>query len=157
MFRFLHREQFLDSSNHFRSHDVLLARLLIGQFVHHVEHQLLDQPASGGNRSVLGILTGGGDCPGLNAVIVGAEIVKALGDVAVPVAVWTVTVPVVAPTGTTAVISLLELTLNVAAAVPLKRTPVTLVKSVPLMVTVAPTGAVDGVKPVMVGRLGVTV
>ena len=52
--------------------------------------------------------------------------------------VITVTKPVVAPTGTVALISEFPMTLNVAA-VPLKVTPVVPIKSFPKIVTLRPT------------------
>ncbi len=58
--------------------------------------------------------------------------------------------PVVAPLGTVAVIWV-SLTIVNKALVPLKATPVTLFKLVPVRVTVAPTNPLLGVKPVTVG------
>jgi hypothetical protein len=58
--------------------------------------------------------------------------------VSVPLEIATVTLPVVAPAGTVAVISVAETTLKVAA-VPLKRTLVAPVKLLPKIVTSAPT------------------
>ena len=52
---------------------------------------------------------------------------------------------------------MVDVTVTVVALVPLKLTPVTPVKLVPLMVTVAPTGPLAGVKPVIVGALAETV
>jgi hypothetical protein len=68
---------------------------------------------------------------------------------AVPPAVVTVMAPVLAPAGTVAVIWVLDTMVNVAA-VPRNFTAVAPVRPVPVMVTVAPTGALVGVKPVMV-------
>ena len=59
--------------------------------------------------------------------------------------------PVVAPTGTVAVIEVAETTLNVTAVVPLNFTGVAPVKLVPVIVTTVPTGPVVGVKDVRVG------
>ena len=60
--------------------------------------------------------------------------------------------PVTPPegTGTVAVICVREFTVNVAAT-PLKLTPVTFTKFVPVIVTPAPTAALDGVNDEMVG------
>src|SRR5207247_1385399 len=90
---------------------------------------------------------------GVKSVIVGAlaETVKVLALVAVPPDVVTLSGPVVAPAGTVAWITVVDGTVKVVALVPLKLTAVTPVKFVPLMVTLAPTGPLAGVKPVIVG------
>lgn len=66
--------------------------------------------------------------------------------------VTTLTGPVVAPSGTVAVIEMAEFTVNVAAAIPLKRTAITPRRFVPLMVTRVPAGPLDGVNPLICGR-----
>ena len=58
--------------------------------------------------------------------------------VPVPAGVVTATGPVVAPAGTVAVIWVSEVTVNVAAVVPLNFTAVAPVKPLPVMVTEAP-------------------
>ena len=64
--------------------------------------------------------------------------------------------PVVAPTGTVAVMEVAETTLNVVAAMVLNFTAVAPVRFVPVIVTTVPTGPVAGVKVVMAGA-GITV
>jgi hypothetical protein len=87
-------------------------------------------------------------------VVVAALTVKLAVLVPVPAAVITATGPVVAPTGTTATM-VVALTTWKLAGVLLKSTAVTLVKPVPLSVTLAPTAAEGGKKPVRVGpRVG---
>src|SRR5256885_17097694 len=99
-----------------------------------------------------------GPLAGLTPEIVGGtSTVKLLALVAVPPEVVTLSGPVVAPAGTIAWITVVDVTVKVAALVPLKLTAVRLVKLVPLMVTVAPTGPLAGVKPVIVGPLAETV
>src|SRR5689334_22469897 len=73
-------------------------------------------------------------------------------DCTVPLEVVTATLPVVAPVGTVAVINVAELVVN-EDATPLNVTLLTLVKLVPLIVTLAPIGALVGVNDVMVGGL----
>src|SRR5207247_652506 len=99
-----------------------------------------------------------GPLVGVKSVIVGAlaETVKVLALVAVPPDVVTLSGPVVAPAGTVAWITVVDVTVKVVALVPLNRTAVTPVKFVPLMVTFAPTGPLVGEKLVMVGG-GMTV
>lgn len=63
----------------------------------------------------------------------------------------TVTLPVVAPAGTTAVIVVAETTVNEVASTPLNRTEVAPKKLRPVMVTVAPTLAVPGENELTVG------
>ena len=77
---------------------------------------------------------------------------KLLALVAVPpgVVTWIGPLPL-APLGTMAVIWVLETTVKLVAAVPLKVTEVAPVKLVPLMVTWVPTGPLVGVNEVIVG------
>jgi hypothetical protein len=65
--------------------------------------------------------------------------------------VVTVIGPVVVPTGTVAVICVGESTIKLVALVPLKLTAVAPVKSVPLITTVDPIAAVEGVIELMAG------
>src|SRR5207247_4858937 len=71
---------------------------------------------------------------------------------AVPSAVVTLIGPVVEPVGTVAVIVVAEFTVKLALA-PLNSTALALVKLVPLIVTLVPTGPLPGVKLEMVGGL----
>src|SRR5207245_3741441 len=80
----------------------------------------------------------------------GGMTVKELALVAVPPAVVTLMIPVVAPLGTVAVICVSEFTVKVAV-VPLKLTAVAPVKAVPLIVTLAPTPPLLGEKLLIVG------
>ena len=73
--------------------------------------------------------------------------------VAVPDAVVTVILPVVAPAGTDDITWVFETKLNVAD-VPLNFTPLTPVKLVPLMVTAVPGAPLDGEKLLIVGMAG---
>jgi hypothetical protein len=85
------------------------------------------------------------------SVIVGAAVtVKLVALVAVPPAVVTAIVPLLAPVGTVAVICVSESTVKVAAA-PLKVTAVESARKLPVRVTVLPTGPEVGVKPAMPG------
>jgi hypothetical protein len=95
---------------------------------------------------------------GLKLVIVGglATTVNALALVAVPPGVVTLSGPVVAPAGTVAWIAVADVTVKLVV-VPLNRTAVAPVKFVPLIVTVAPTAPLVGVKLVIVGGLATTV
>ena len=68
-----------------------------------------------------------------------------------PVDVVTVTLPVVAPAGTVAVISLEETTVNAAAGVAPKLTPVAPFKFAPEIVTMVPTFPLRGVIEVTAG------
>ena len=77
-------------------------------------------------------------------------------DVAVPLGVVTVILPVVAAAGTAAVICVALATVKVAA-VPLKATAVAPVKFVPVIVIVVPTTPLAGAKLVIVGVEEVTV
>lgn len=95
---------------------------------------------------------------GVKLVMVGAggSTVKFDADVAVPLGVVTVILPVVAAAGTAAVICVALATVKVAA-VPLKATAVPPVKFVPVIVIVVPTTALAGAKLVIVGVEEVTV
>jgi len=75
---------------------------------------------------------------------------KLLVDVALPPGVVTENFPVVAATGTVAVICVALSTMNVAA-LPLRENAVAPVKSVPVIVTESPACPLAGVKLVMVG------
>jgi hypothetical protein len=87
---------------------------------------------------------------GVKLVIVGAGIKTNPVLVTVPPGAVTDTTPDVPP-ATTAVMLVADATLNEVAAVPPKLTAVAPVKFVPVIVTMAPLGAVVGVKPVIVG------
>ena len=96
-----------------------------------------------------------GPFDGEKLLIVGALLpvtVKSDALVAVPVAVVSVILPVVAPVGTVAV-TLPSFTKANAAEVPLNRTPLTPVKWFPLIVTVAPIAPLDGENLLIVGAL----
>lgn len=73
--------------------------------------------------------------------------------VPVPAEVVTEILPVVAPLGTWAKIFVLELTKNCGAPRPLNLTDVTPEKPLPLIVTVVPTGPLDGLKLETTGAL----
>ena len=89
---------------------------------------------------------------GVKLVIAGAPmIVKLATLVPVPLGPMTLTVPVVAPAGTVAVIDVAEITVKVIAEVELKVTPVAPRKLVPVRVTVTPAAPAVGVKLVTVG------
>src|SRR5580704_11369950 len=77
--------------------------------------------------------------------------------VPVPTGVVTAIGPVVAPVGTVAVIWVPEVTVNVAAAVPLKVTAVAPVNPVPVMLTDVPAAPEVGVNEVTTGAPAVTV
>ena len=77
---------------------------------------------------------------------------KLPGLVSLPSGVVTLIVPSVAPAGTVAVIWVEESTVK-PAAVPLKLTAVAPPKSLPLIVTVVPTGPLVGEKPVTTGGI----
>jgi hypothetical protein len=81
----------------------------------------------------------------------GAVTVKELALVAVPPAVVTLIVPVVAPLGTVAVICVEELTVKLVEVVPLNVTAVAPVKFAPVMVTLVPILPLVGEKLLMVG------
>ena len=68
-----------------------------------------------------------------------------------PFGLVTLMAPLTAPTGTVTVILMLESTVNCGALMPWKLTAVAPVKLKPAMVTLPPTGADAGVKPVMTG------
>src|SRR5436190_2076180 len=78
--------------------------------------------------------------------------VKLAALLAVPSEVVTLIGPLVAPAGTVAVIAVAEPTVKLEL-VPLNSTALAPVKLVPLIVTLAPTGPLPGVKLVMVGGL----
>ena len=82
--------------------------------------------------------------------------VKFPAELADPPGVATEIFPVVAPTGTGAVICVALVTVNVAA-VPLNDKAVAPIRFVPVTVTLTPTSPLAGVKPVIVGAAGVTV
>jgi hypothetical protein len=69
----------------------------------------------------------------------------------VPPEAVTITLPLALPGGTTAVIRLGDITLTVAAVMPPNCTLLTLIKFVPIIVTVCPGIAVVGIKLVIVG------
>ena len=77
---------------------------------------------------------------------------NALALVVVPSELITPIGPVLAAAGTVAWIAVAEMTVKLALT-PLKVTPVAPVKFVPLMVTLAPTNPLVGVKLVIVGGL----
>ena len=87
---------------------------------------------------------------GENAATVGAGTVKFVADDTVPKAVVTPMGPVVALTGTLAVMTV-AVFVTIVAAMPLKVTAVALPRLVPVMVTVLPTAPLTGVKLVIVG------
>ena len=88
---------------------------------------------------------------GVNELMLGAGInVKLLEELAVPPGVVTDIVPLV-PLATTAVILVALTTVKEVAAVPPKLTAVAPVKLVPVMVTIAPDAADDGVNELMLG------
>ena len=107
---------------------------------------------------VMTTLAADGALPGLNVEIVGARnTVKLPLDVTLPPGVVTDTVPLVVPDATTAVICVLESTVNWSRRpIPLRRTAVAPVKFVPVIITVEPIGPLVGVKLEMVGA-GMTV
>ena len=84
------------------------------------------------------------------AIVGGLITVKLPALLAVPPAVVTLIVPVVAPAGTVAVIAVAEFTVKLAL-VPLNPTAVAPVKFVPLIVTLVPTGPLLGAKLAIVG------
>jgi hypothetical protein len=89
---------------------------------------------------------------GEKLVITGAGIrVKIAVLMAEPLGVATVIGPVVALTGTVAITRVSDVALKVDASTPLKATALMLVKPVPVIITVAPAGALVGEKPVTVG------
>jgi hypothetical protein len=82
----------------------------------------------------------------------GLMTVKLLALLAVPAGLVTLIGPLAAPAGTVAVIVLAEFTLK-PALVPLNSTAVAVLKLVPLIVTLVPTGPLPGVKLETVGGL----
>ena len=92
-----------------------------------------------------------GPLVGEKLVIVGRGL-KEAEEVAVPPAVVTVIVPIVALFGTVAAICVEELTVKVVALVPLKATDVAPVRLVPVITTLVPTGPLVGLKLVIVGE-----
>jgi len=90
-----------------------------------------------------------GPLTGLNVIFDGVT-VKFVVVVAEPAVVTTVIGPVVAATGTVAVIDVAEL-LTTVPAVPLKLTVAPGTRPVPVIVTFVPTGPLLGVKLLMVG------
>ena len=92
---------------------------------------------------------------GVKLVIVGTPIrVKLAALVPVPLRVVTPTLPVVAPTGTVTVIRVGDSRVKVVAVVVLNFTAVTLMKLVPVMVTLLPTIPETGDRAVTVGSGG---
>src|SRR6266480_1358738 len=85
-------------------------------------------------------------------IVGGLMTVKLAALLAVPSEVVTLIGPLETPAGTVAVIAVAEPTVKLAL-VPLNSTALAPVKLVPLMVTLAPTGPLPGVKLVMVGGL----
>ena len=81
----------------------------------------------------------------------GSVTVKVAAEVTVPPGVVMDIGPDVAPGGTVAEIEVAEVSVTVAAAIPLKVTPVAPVRFVPVMVTLTPTIPDAGVKLVIVG------
>jgi hypothetical protein len=95
---------------------------------------------------------------GLSAVTVGAGAVTVkLGPLAEPPDVVTLTVPVVAPTGTVAVICVALLTVNAVADTVLNFTADAPVRLVPVITTELPTRPLVGLRLVTVGAGAVTV
>src|SRR5215813_13270277 len=72
-------------------------------------------------------------------------------EVAVPLAVVTVTLPVVEPVATVAVICMELLTVKLDAALPLNATDDTFEKLVPVITTAVPTGPLPGLNVEIVG------
>jgi hypothetical protein len=94
-----------------------------------------------------------GPLAGVKLATVGGLItVKLLALLAVPAGLVTLIGPVAAPAGTVAVIVVAEFTVKLAL-VPLNSTAVAVVKFVPLIVTLVPTGPLLGVKLATVGGL----
>lgn len=90
---------------------------------------------------------------GLPTTTIGTVTTKFDADVPVPIGVVTVIGPVVAPTGTVAV--MIESLTNVnTAGIPLNDTSVTPVKLCPVIVTNCPTGPEGGAKLKMLGGCG---
>jgi len=81
----------------------------------------------------------------------GVVTVKAVGLVALAVAVETLTEPVVAPRGTVALTCVAETIFHTLAATPLNCTPLTAERLVPLIKTFVPTGPLAGENEEIVG------
>ena len=81
----------------------------------------------------------------------GAVTAKEVEEVPLPAGVVTLTVPVVAPAGTVAVIFVALLTVKAVAAVPWKATAVAPERAEPVRTTEVPTGPETGAIPVMAG------
>src|SRR5204863_477411 len=93
-----------------------------------------------------------GPLVGEKELMLGATVtVKLVELVAVPPAVVTLIVPVVAPFGTDVVICVSEFTVNELAEVPLNFTAVAPVKPEPEMATLVPTGPLAGLKELITG------
>ena len=75
---------------------------------------------------------------GAKLLIIGGSSVKLVAETAVPIGVLTEIGPVVAPTGTMALITALFTTVNVVAFTPLNRTAVAPRKPLPTIITVVP-------------------
>jgi arylamine N-acetyltransferase len=97
-----------------------------------------------------------GPLDGATVVTVGAGMTAKELPVPVPLGVVTEIAPVVAPAGTVAEICVSELTVKVMAAVPWNDTIVAPVKLMPVIVTAAPIGPLDGTTVLTVGA-GMTV
>ena len=95
--------------------------------------------------------------PVMMGAVFGTMTVKAVALVAVPPGVVTARGPLVAPAGTTKVMVVPFTTAKPVMAAPFRVTAVAPVKLVPVIVTVAPTNPLPGVKLVMVGAGAVTV
>jgi hypothetical protein len=95
-----------------------------------------------------------GPLDGLKPLIAGGTVTVKLPElVPVPFGLVTLIAPLVAPTGTVAVIWLSESTLKLAVA-PLKSTALAAAKPLPEMVTLVPTGPLAGLKPLTTGGTG---
>jgi hypothetical protein len=84
----------------------------------------------------------------------GGVTMKADDDVAVPPGVVTAIGPLVAPLGTVAMMRVSDETVNADAGVPAKDTDVAPLRPVPEIVTLVPTGPLDGLKDEIVGTGG---
>jgi hypothetical protein len=92
---------------------------------------------------------------GVKLVILGSTL-KFVALVAVPAALTMLSLPVVAPTGTSAAIDVAETTVKFVALMPLNLTAAAPLKLVPVIVTLVPTAPLAGVKEVIVGGLTTT-
>ena len=114
-----------------------------------------------GFASIMSLRSGGAVCPpeppppGGGGVRGGDDATTVNGDelVAVPPSVVTEIAPVNAPTGTVAVTSLADVTVN-PACVPPNVTPVVAARFVPVIVTRVPTGPLAGATDAIVGGCG---